>query len=171
MLLGHLRKFNFEQFQKVRIYLITIHQSLNKTHLITRRVVSPAMMLIRTCAGGGGGGGGVLWHAPAEKKRYKWCGLVHSECPKVCYYQPKDQQPKFCAIFLSTINPDTHVGTKINTFTFNKRGLGAAAPPPPPPKAKKIDSPEMMWIQIRARGWMRLSPGFFFIKMVLPGAF
>ena len=29
----------------------------------------------------------------------KWFDLVQSECSKVCYYQPKNQQPKFCAIF------------------------------------------------------------------------
>ena len=55
---------------------------------------------------------------------------MHSECSKVSYYQPKiniffgNQQPKFCTIFFSKINPDVHFGTKINTFTFYK-DLGA----------------------------------------------
>ena len=34
-----------------------------------------------------------------------------------------NQQPKFCAIFFSKINPDAHFGTKINTFTFYKGDL------------------------------------------------
>ena len=37
------------------------------------------------------------------------------------------QQPKFCAIFFSKINPDVHVSTKINTFTIYKGGLWAIA--------------------------------------------
>ena len=49
---------------------------------------------------------------------------MHSECSKISYYQPKNQQPKFCAIFFSKINPDAHFGTKINTFTFYKGDLG-----------------------------------------------
>ena len=55
---------------------------------------------------------------------------MHSECSKVSYYQPKyqhfldNQQPKFCAIFFSKINPDGHFGTKINTLTFYKGDLG-----------------------------------------------
>ena len=34
------------------------------------------------------------------------------------------QQPKFCVIFFSRINPDGQVSTKINTFTFCKGGGG-----------------------------------------------
>ena len=30
------------------------------------------------------------------------------------------QQPQFFAIFFSKINPDVHISTKINTFTFYK---------------------------------------------------
>ena len=52
---------------------------------------------------------------------------MHSDCSKVSYYQPKNQhfflinqQPIFCAIFFSKINPDAHFGTKINTSTFYK---------------------------------------------------
>ena len=39
---------------------------------------------------------------------------------------------------------------------------------------RRIDSPVMMWIQIRARvggGWVACSPGFFLNKMVQSGAF
>ena len=55
---------------------------------------------------------------------------MHSECSKVSYYQPKNQhffiinqKPKFCAIFFSKINPDTHFGTKYNHSHFT-RGIG-----------------------------------------------
>ena len=88
------------------------------------------MMLIHTCARGVWG---VLRRNFFEKK--KWCDLVHSECSKVSYYQTKinmfwiiNQQPKFCAIFFSKINPDAHFGTKIDTFTFYKGVWGAKAP-------------------------------------------
>ena len=58
---------------------------------------------------------------------------MHSECSKVSYYQPKNQhfffiinqQPKFCAIFFSKINPDGHFGIKIKIFTFYKGDRGA----------------------------------------------
>ena len=66
------------------------------------------MMLIITCARGVRG-----------KFDKNGGGLVHSECSKVSYYQPKNhiffiinQKPKFCAIFFSKINPDAHFGTK-----------------------------------------------------------
>ena len=74
-----------------------------------------------------------------------------------------NQQPKFCAIFFSTINPDGQFGTKINTFTFYKGDLGGNSPQ----KAKKCKEknggfmffipgakiyPVMMSIQIHARG-------------------
>ena len=61
--------------------------------------------------------------------------MVHSECSKVSYDQPKNQhffnnqQPKFCA----KVNRDAHFGTKINTFTFYKWGLGQY-----PPEAKEM---------------------------------
>ena len=43
--------------------------------------------------------------------------------------QPKNQQqPIFCAILFSKINPNAHVSTKNNTFTFYKDGMGAIAP-------------------------------------------
>ena len=49
--------------------------------------------------------------------------------PKVCYYQPKNQQfeekyqqENLIAIFLSEINLDEHVSTKINTFRIYKGG-------------------------------------------------
>ena len=44
--------------------------------------------------------------------------------PKVCYYQPKNQQENLIAIFLSQINVDEHVSMKINTFRIYKGGLG-----------------------------------------------
>ena len=76
------------------------------------------------------------------------------------------QQPRFCVIFFSKINPDAHVSTKMNTFTFYNRSLGAIAPRSQRNVKKwrlflffyqmlhtcRIDSPVMMWIQICARG-------------------
>ena len=102
----------------------------NYTRLYT--VVSPVLILIHTCAEGSE-------HAPPEKKMIKWCDLVLSEYFKVCYNQPKNkknleiikQQPKFCAIFFSKINPHAHFSTKINTFTFYKAGLWATVPKSP----------------------------------------
>ena len=91
MLFGHLRKFNIEQFQQVRIYLLTIHQSLNKTHLITRRVVSPVMMLIRTCAVGGGGCPGACSPGKNDIDNAIWCIL---------------NVPKYVIISLNIINPN-----------------------------------------------------------------
>ena len=100
---------------------------------------------------------------------------MHSECSKVSYYQPKNQhffliinqQPKFCAIFFSKINPDGHFGTKINTFTFYKgdrEGLIALRSQRYVKKWRlyvfynKYHIPDakiypvMIWIQIHARG-------------------
>ena len=82
-----------------------------------------------------------------------------------------NQQPKFCAILFSNINPDTHFGTKKNTVTFYTNDLGDNSPQKPK-KCKKMGGytffmpgtkiyPVMMSIQIHARG-----SGFFFIKMV-----
>ena len=110
-----------------------------------------------------------------DKNGAVWCILVHSECSKVSYYQPKNQhffliinqQPKFCAIFFSKINPDGYFGTKINTFTFYKRDRGGLIALRSQryeknggitffynkyhiPDAKIY--PVMMWIQIHARG-------------------
>ena len=74
------------------------------------------MMLIITCVRG-------------VRENYKngavWCIL---SVPKLVIINLKinvffliiNQQPKFCAIFLSKINPDGHFGTKINTFSFYK---------------------------------------------------
>ena len=70
---------------------------------------------------------------------------MHSECSKVRYYQPKNQQfffiinqqPKFYAIFFSKINPDGHFGTKINTFTFYKGDRGGGGNSPQKPKICK----------------------------------
>ena len=60
--------------------------------------------------------------------RQIWCNLGR---PKVCYYQPKNQQfegkkinkKTFIAIFLSQINLDEHVSTKTNTFRIYKGGV------------------------------------------------
>ena len=105
-----------------------------------------------------------------------WCILG---VPKLVY-QPKNQhfwiinqQPKFCAKFFSKINPDTHFGTKINTFTFYKGDLGRGAIAPGCQRnAKKwrlkvfhtrredpvcCKYPVMISIQIHARGFR----GFF----------
>ena len=62
-----------------------------------------------------------------DKNGAIWCIL---SVPKLVIINIKNniffynQQPKFCAIFISKINPDAHFGTKINTFTFYKGGLG-----------------------------------------------
>ena len=55
-----------------------------------------------------------------DKKGVIWCNLGR---PKVCNYQPKNQQFKeknkqenLIAIFLSRINLHKHVSMKINTF-------------------------------------------------------
>ena len=82
---------------------------------------------------------------PGEKM-IKWCDLVDSECSKVCYYQPKNQQffriinqqhPKFFVIFFSKINPDAHVSTKMNTITYYKVGGGGGSGGNSPRKPKK----------------------------------
>ena len=72
---------------------------------------------------------------------------MHSECSKFSYYQQKNQhffiinqQPKFCAIFFSKINPDGHFGTKINTFTFYKGGRGVVNSPQKPKICKKNEA-------------------------------
>ena len=78
------------------------------------------MMLIITCARGGG--------KKFDKNGAVWCIL---SVPKLVIINLKinifliiNQQPKFCAIFFSKINPDAHFGTKINTFTFYNGGGG-----------------------------------------------
>ena len=105
---------------------------------------------------------------------------MHSECSKVSYYQPKNQhffiinqQPKFCDMCFSKINPDAHFGIK--TFTFYKGGLK-------PKKCKKNGGFTFFTSNIKTRreylscidvdsdscqGGSR----FFFIKMVQSGAF
>ena len=71
---------------------------------------------------------------------------MHSECSKVVIINLEinifliiNQQPKFCAIFSSKINPDAHFGTKINTFTVYKGDLGGGGvnSPQKPKKCKK----------------------------------
>ena len=61
---------------------------------------------------------------------------MQSGRPKVCYYQPKNnnfkgknQQENLIAIFLSQLNLDEHVSTIINTFKIYKGGLGASPRP------------------------------------------
>ena len=53
--------------------------------------------------------------------------------PKACYYQPKNQQfeeknqqENLIAIFLSAINLDEHVSTKINAFRIYQGVWGAS---------------------------------------------
>ena len=72
------------------------------------------------------------------------------------------QQPRFCALLFSKINPDAHVSTKINIYTFYKGGLGAIASRSQRDLKKMEDfpfssnitysSPVVLWIQISARG-------------------
>ena len=64
-----------------------------------------------------------------DKNGAIWCIL---SVPKLVIFNLKinifckiNQQPKFCAIFFSKINPDAHFGTKIITFTFYKGDGGA----------------------------------------------
>ena len=63
-----------------------------------------------------------------DKNGAFWCIL---SVPKLVIINLKinifleNQQPKFCTIFFSKINPDAHFGTKINTYTFYKVDLGA----------------------------------------------
>ena len=59
-----------------------------------------------------------------DKNGVIWCNLGR---PKVCYYQPKNEQFKgkkqqeyLIAIFLSPINLEGHVSTKKNTFRIDK---------------------------------------------------
>ena len=83
-------------------------------------VASLFMMLIHTCARGG-----VRGHAPPEKNDKNgaiWCIL---SVPKYViinikinnFLDNKTTTQILCHIF-SKINPDAHVSTKINTFTF-----------------------------------------------------
>ena len=74
------------------------------------------MMLIITCVRG--------FRGKFVKKCAVWCIL---SVPKLVIINLKiniffiiHQQPKFCAIFFSKVNPDGHFGTKINTFAFFK---------------------------------------------------
>ena len=47
---------------------------------------------------------------------------------KINNLKEKNQQENLIAIFLSQINLDEHVSTKINTFRIYKGGLGDLAP-------------------------------------------
>ena len=93
------------------------------------------MMLIITCARGGSG--------KFDKNGAVWCILSVPKLDiinlKINIFLIINQQPKFCAIFFSKINPDAHFGTKINTFTFYKgdRGRGGVNSPQKPKKCKK----------------------------------
>ena len=64
-----------------------------------------------------------------------WSGVIWG-LPKVCYYQPKNQQLKgkneqenLIGIFLSQINLDEHVSMKINTKYWIYKGVWGASPP------------------------------------------
>ena len=124
------------------------------------------MMLIITCVRGSGG--------KFDKNGAIWCIL---SVPKLVIIHLKiniffwiiNQQPKFCAIFFSKINPDGYFGTIIKTFTFymGDRGGGGLIALRSQRYVKKWrlyffynkyhipDAkiyPVMMWIQIHARG-------------------
>ena len=58
-------------------------------------------------------------------------------------FKGKNQQENLIAIFLSQINIDEHVSTKINTFRIYKGGLGEASPPRSRRKLKKKKSNKM----------------------------
>ena len=74
------------------------------------------MMLIITCVRG--------VQRKFDKNGAVWCILSVQKLViinlKINIFFKINQQPKFCAIFFSKINPDGHFGTKINTFTFYK---------------------------------------------------
>ena len=69
------------------------------------------------------------------------------------------QRPKFCAIFFSKINPDAHVSTKTNTFTFYKWGLGGGGGG----VNSLVKEKKLMWNKIHARGDLGSFPGVFFL--------
>ena len=121
-----------------------------------------------------------------DKNGAVWCIL---SVPKLVIINLKfntffiiNQQPKFCAIFLSKINQDAHFGTKINTFTFYKenRGWGGGLIALRSQRnVKKTEAlrfyskyyipdakiyPVMMWIQILARGGGGGGADFFLLK-------
>ena len=131
------------------------------------------MMLIITCARGLGGMFPRIF-------LIKWCDLVHSECSKVSYYQPKNQyfldnqQPKFCAIFYLQDQSRCALWQQNRYIHILQGGGGEGNSPQKPKKCKKLrlyvfyinyyipDSkiyPVVMWIQIYASG-----SGFFLLE-------
>ena len=61
---------------------------------------------------------GAIWGVP----KYLFTNL------KINNFKGKNQQENLIAIFLSLINLDEHISTKINTFIIYKGGLGGLAP-------------------------------------------
>ena len=59
-----------------------------------------------------------------DKNGAIWCILIVPKYVtinlKINIFWTINQQPKFCAIIFSKINPDAHVSTIIKTFTFYK---------------------------------------------------
>ena len=136
------------------------------------------MMLIITCARGVQG--------KFDKNGGVWCIL---SVPKIVIINLKinpfftiNKKPKFCAIFISKINPDAHFGTKINTFTFYKGGGGLIALRSQR-NAIKMEALQVFFQQILHTGRKDISCNdvdsdscygcrfFFFIKSVQYGAF
>ena len=80
-------------------------------------------MLFHTCARGSGV---CSPYAPPKRNDTNdaiWCILSVPKCVinlNIKNFRIINQQSKFCAIIFSKINPDAHVSTKINTFTFYK---------------------------------------------------
>ena len=87
-----------------------------------------------------------------------------------------NQQPKLCAVFFCKLNPDL---TLIKKITRTLQGGPGGNSPPKPKKSKqmedfpfshqilhtrRVDSPIMMWIQIRARRSVGMLPLIFFNK-------
>ena len=74
------------------------------------------MMMNHTCAKGGGGSGGMLPLKNVGKNGAVWCNLSVPELViidlKTTFLGIINQQPKFCAIFFSKINPDARFCTK-----------------------------------------------------------
>ena len=88
------------------------------------------MMLIITCVRG--------VRVKFDKNGAIWCILSVQKLViinlKINIFFIINQQPKFCAIFFSKINPDAHFGTEMNTFTFYKGDQGWGVNSPQKPK-------------------------------------
>ena len=133
------------------------------------------MMLAHTCARGVRG---MLPLKMFDKNGAIWCILSAPKYViinlKINNFLDNKSTTQICAIFFSKINPNAYNNTKINTFTFYRGMWGTIAPRSQ--KSEKLEaiplfhqilhtrrvySPVIMWIQIRARGSRAWSLGIF----------